>query len=148
MNCSHCGKPVSEGHNYCSWSCQVAQAKEGGGKVITPNNLPIGCIKADGTMLEHEHGDHPDYKFPVTAKYVGPPPPPLEERDPNTCYEERLEMHALLYTDGCIALTMYECCYAMWSLKEGFVMSGFLWGKKEWQFTPEALAKVRALCIR
>lgn len=68
-NCQNCNNQCE--HNYCDWTCHVEYAKKLGGEIHTPNGLPISCVKADGTMLEHEHGDHKDYKFPVVVTYVG-----------------------------------------------------------------------------
>jgi hypothetical protein len=90
--------------NYCDWDCHIAHAKSEGAVVITPNNLPIRCI-GNNTLLECEHGDHPDYMFPVNAI-------PKDKND----FEE---LHALIYQDGHVALTLYECCYTLWNLSTG-----------------------------
>lgn len=134
--CQFCGK-LNQYMNYCDWKCIVNAAKRDGGKLHTPNGLPICSVKADGTMLEHEHGDHPDYKFPVEVEYVGP----VEQSDfydyemvcgtkapdDEAIRKYRRETHALIYTDGTIALTMYEHCYAMWHLSDGHWLGGQLW---------------------
>lgn len=109
--CENCGK-LNDGMHYCNWDCMVQYAKNHGGKEHLPNGLPIRSIKADGTMLEHEHGDHPDYKFPVTVENTC-------SGDIGTDLETIRETHALIYNDECIAVTMYECCYYMWYLKNG-----------------------------
>jgi hypothetical protein len=107
--CTRCAKPVDPVQNYCSWDCHVAHAKANGGQVYTPNGLPIMCIRHDGLMTECGHGDHPDYKFPVEV--TGP------NEDPECpSYPQH---HALIYSDGSVALTMYECGYAIWSLHYG-----------------------------
>lgn len=115
------------------WACVVEAAKLRGGQVVTPNGLPIRCIQSDGTMLEHEHGDHPDYRFPVEVEYVGPPPK-------DGSYSN--ETHALIYQDGSMALTLYECCYSMWGLRDGLCLGGFN-ERGKWKLTPEALTKIR-----
>ena len=56
--CCGCGKPTEDYLNYCNWDCHVQAVIREGGRVHTPNGLPVRCIKADGTLLEHEHGDH------------------------------------------------------------------------------------------
>jgi len=145
--CSHCKVEVADHLNYCSWDCQVAEAKEAGGTVFTPNDLPISCIRADGTMLENEHGDHRDYKFPVVTEYIGPPPPPPEEQEPGILYENHPETHALIYTDGCVAITLYECCYAMWHVKDGSLGGGALWKKGEWKLSETAIAEIKRRCL-
>ena len=133
MNC-FCGKELQSGHNYCDFQCMIEAAKAEGGEVHTPNGLPIKSIHANANMYEHEHGDHPDYKFPVEIEYVGPigedeihdytmitgKEPPNEEA------VRRLngQTHALIYTDGTVAVTLYECCYAMWSVKSGKYLGG------------------------
>lgn len=140
--------------NYCSWACQVEEAKKAGGTVHCPNGLPIGTIKYDNSMWEHEHGDHPDYKFPVEAVYCGPAETapkwvsgdgvetPMTEED-ILCL--RHEDHALIYSDGGIALTVFECCYATWSLRSGLLMGGSLWKPKEWKLTQESVDKIRVV---
>lgn len=134
--CQNCGK-MNEGRNYCDWNCDVASAKKEGGLEILPNGLPIGCIRADGTMLEHEHGDHPTYKFPVTIEYRGVVPEDFPEWDTSYCPE----LHALIYEDGYIAVTLYECCYSIWSLNNGQWVGG-RFGDKDWYMTKESLEKI------
>jgi hypothetical protein len=110
----------------------VNLAKAEGGKLITPNNLPVRCIMADGSMLEVAHGDHPDYKFPVEIEYIGPVTDALREdllggEEPESDDKVRdmfSEVHALIYTDGTVALTMYECNYAIWSIRTGECLGG------------------------
>jgi hypothetical protein len=106
-------------------------------------------------MLECEGGDHPDYKFPVNAEYVGDKGAlgivngNGEERE---CSEEELreqshETHALIYTDGAVAITTYECCYAMWDLSTGLLDGGSLWERRSWRLTGESLEKIRQLAV-
>jgi hypothetical protein len=156
--CKHCGKEAPEFHNYCNWDCHIEAVKAAGGVVYTPNGLPIRCIQAGGLLLEHEHGDHLDYKFPVKAVFYKTPEELVAEgvswvdgngdKTPMTvedaaydCYQT----HALIYTDGTIALTLYECCYAMWELRTGKVLYGSSWEKGEWKLTDESLAKIKEL---
>jgi predicted nucleic acid-binding Zn ribbon protein len=136
--CGGCGKPTPDGNNDCSWQCAVDLAQRRGGRVVAPNNLPIVCIRADNNaMLEHEHADHPDYKFPVTAEYVGAPAE-LPEWDCSL----RPQSHAFIYTDGHVAVTLYECCYTIWSVATGLSFGGFA-DRKEWRLTEESLVKIR-----
>lgn len=132
--CLFCKTPT-EIANFCSWGCHVNEAKRQGGKVIAPNGLPIKCVKADGTMLEHEHADHPDYRFPVVIEYVG-------ERDPGAYEEEYCpEVHALIYNDPYVAITLYEHCYSIWSLING---EPFFKGYNQgWRLTDEAITKIK-----
>jgi hypothetical protein len=69
-------------------------------------------------MLEHEHGDHPDYQFPV--KVESP---------------QGMQVHALLYTDGYVALTIFESSYALWNIRTGKLVEGSLWKDEEWRLT-------------
>lgn len=131
--CTVCKKEVSDWLNYCSWDCQVNEAKLSGGKVICPNNLPVSCITYDFTMLEHEHADHPDYKFPIYVEFFG--------KDHLEGF--RGEKHALLYTDGIVAVTIYECCYAMWLVINGELLGGSLWEKDEWRLSTDAMKKIK-----
>lgn len=101
--------------------------------------------------MEHEHADHPDYKFPVNVDYVGE----VDDND-RDCFSGFLdkceevtddkirgmmgERHALIYTDGTMALTMYEYCYALWYLKDGSCEGGALWIKHrdDWRLNEES----------
>jgi hypothetical protein len=136
MKCLSCSAEAPEHCNYCDWGCHIDHAKALGGQVHLPNGLPINCIRADGTMLEHAHGDHPDYKFPVAAEFV--------PRESDLESWERRETHALIYTDGHIAVTLYECCYALWR-GDGACIGGSMWKKGEWRLTDETMTKIKEL---
>jgi hypothetical protein len=150
--CLSCQKPTSSGHNYCGWDCHVADARKAGGKAYLPNGLPVGCIKHDNSMWEHEHGDHPHYKFPVTIEYVGDLKGASDPRLDIELYGRVLndveardmmgQTHALIYSDGCIALTLYEHCYAMWYLRDGLIAGGSLWQKDNWKLTQASIDKI------
>lgn len=90
-----------------SWKEQVAELIAAGAKVRAPNDLPVNCIRHDGLLLECEHGDHQTYLFPVDVKYLGEP-----DRGED-------EFHALIYTDGNIALTLCEAEYHLWHVSAG-----------------------------
>jgi len=138
--CDHCGKECPKYHNYCDWGCIVGSAKAAGGNVHCPNGLPIGSVDRNNNMWEHEHGDHPDYKFPVEIDYIGPVDARDHEEYKICCGEAaaddsairkfRGETHALIYSDEAIALTIYEMCYSLWSLKDGALLREHLWYKK------------------
>jgi len=157
-SCKHCGKEAPEFHNYCNWDCHIGAAKADGGVVYTPNDLPIRCIQASGLLLEHEHGDHLDYKFPVDVVFHKTPEelvadgmswvdgegtkyPMTVDEAAHECYQT----HALIYSDGTIAVTLYECCYAMWEVRKGKVLYGSLWTKGEWTLTDESLTKIKEM---
>ena len=135
--CLNCSKETPKGHNYCSFDCQIDEAKKNGGVEIRPNGLPIGCIRWDGAMLECEGGDHPTYQFPVEAEFIG-----KKEADaPDWDYWP--ETHALIYSDGHMALTFYECCYMMWSIKDGrSIGSSLLHHGKGWRLTDGSRKKI------
>ncbi len=140
---------------YRVWNCMVEElAKREGGAVRTPNGLPIGCIKHDGTMWEHEHGDHPSYMFPVDADYVGPIDDghrgdyeaicgklPASDDEARRTYHET---HALIYTDGNVAMTMYETCYTLWSVRTGDVIWSRLSKPGKHRLTVSSLDRIRA----
>ncbi len=115
-NCLACQKEIEPHLNYCDFECMKTLARENGAKVYAPNDLPIVCIDAEGDLLEHEHAKHPDYKFPVKVEWCG-----LEN--------EPVEMHAVIYFDDAIVLTIHECCYATWKISDGSYVSGSLWNK-------------------
>lgn len=139
--CFNCGKKCD--FNYCNWDCLVECAKKENGTVITPNGLPIKCVKADGTALEHDHADHPDYKFPVEVEYVGHRPSKEEHERDWIDFDYCDQEHALIYTDGTIALTLFEYCYAMFSLNSGRAIGGKLWDHDNWQLTNESLQAIK-----
>lgn len=117
-----------------TWDEIVAQQIELGAKSHQPNGLPLRSIHADGSMYEHEHGDHRDYMFPVDVEFTGPltaehqsdfemiaERPAVDEKELRDFYTET---HALIYTDGSIALTLYECNYAQFSVGRGIALGG------------------------
>lgn len=139
--CCHCKKTCRSHENYCDWECMVALARSEGGKEIRPNGLPIKSIRHDSTMLEHEHADHPDYKFPVDCEYIGP----HTDRDEM----ETRQQHALIYCDDYVAVTVFAHCYCFWHTKAsgwdhepGLVAGGSLWKLKEWRLTTESLERI------
>lgn len=135
IKCSFCGKE-NEYTNFCNNNvCHIEYCRSQGGKEYLPNGLPIKCITADGLMLEHEHGNHKDYKFPLKVEYIGPvnwdeanedlPIFGFEVNEKNYC-KFKSESHALIYTDGSVALTMFECNYAQFSVRTGKMIGGSL----------------------
>lgn len=109
------------------------------GRVHTPNGLPVTCVRFDGTELECEHGDHPTYLFPVTVEYTG-------SREGLCDFEGQPETHALIYTDGTIAVTLCECLYRMWLLPEGVMHGADVRG--EWRLSPASVAAIAAHVAR
>ena len=165
--CEFCG----EDEPCDKWKCRVEMNRREGCPEHTPNNLPVRCIRADGTMLEHEHGDHPDYIFPVHIEYIGPKDEsryfvyggqddePIAGESVIEGYNESIdnETHALLYTNGSIAVTMYETCSAAWMLQEdkqfrdgkevviavaGTCIGGHMWKAGEWKLSDESLKNI------
>jgi hypothetical protein len=137
--CFHCGEPAPQSHNYCSWDCHVAAARADGAVEHLPNGLPVACITADGKLLECEHGDHPTYLFPVVVASDLDP-----DDDPDHGYPQT---HALVYTDGRVALTLHECCYALWSVYDGALVSGERQRAGD-SLADASLAKIRAHVAR
>lgn len=103
---------------FCSWNCLVAQARAEGNPEHAPNGLPIRSIRADGLLMEHSDADHPTYIFPVEVDGKNDP------GDVALGHHEYPQSHALVYTDGRIALTMYEANYTLWSLRNGKPLGG------------------------
>jgi hypothetical protein len=137
INCIHCGKETVDYRNYCNWICMVDSAKAQGGKEYLPNNLPVRCITADGTMLEIEHGDHKDYKFPVEAQYIGVREPDALE------YEYGNEMLAVIYADDSITLCLYECTYSIFYIETGNALCGYH-REGEWKLTDKSIENLKA----
>lgn len=106
------------------------------GKAYNRNNLPLTTRRCDGFFLEHEHADHPDYKFPIVLDeldrdekynyYPSDIPGQPEERMPEWLIQ--YEMHPypafLGFENGQIKV-IYECCYGYFNMKTGISESGF-----------------------
>jgi len=91
----------------------------------------------------HEHANHPDFKFVVEAIS-------FDENDKSIKkgydMEEgaNVEWHALIYADEYIAITLYECCYAMWYLRENKNAGVSLWkNDSRWHFTAKSLKNIK-----
>lgn len=96
------------------------------------------CTVEHHKKLHPNKSDHPDRKAIVTVRLVG-----------TTMYDERLpnEAHELLYTDGYVALTTYECCYSLWSMKTGKLIAGSLYGafnaEGDWRIDERSLERIK-----
>lgn len=91
----------------------------------------------------HEHNNHPDFKMVVQAYRVFPyyqPDYPFGVDSYST-----FESHAVIYVDGSIILTMFECTYASWSASTGFLMSGSLYDRNAYRLTPDSLNELAPL---
>jgi hypothetical protein len=139
--CCNCGKKIPDLHSYCTWDCQIDAWRKSGGVECCPNGLPVRCLRSDGVMLEHAAADHHDYKFPIQVEFVGQIP--ADHKDWDHSYEN--ELHALIYSDGFIAVTICDCSYFMWYVNNRD--NGRYGGKeewyKEWRLTDDALEKCR-----
>jgi hypothetical protein len=122
--CQHCGKQVAPHQGFCDYTCRIAHAHATGATVHLPNGLAPCCVMHDGTLLEIEHGDHVDYKHPVEVKWIGEPDEVFRHAFGRELTDDEIrdamgEYHALIYTDGVIALTLHECRYFLWRLRDG-----------------------------
>ena len=135
-HCLYCGNETGdEALNFCNWDCLVKQARADGGTEHLPNGLPVRCVTAAGLMIECEHGDHPDYMFPITTEYHGTDEEELAHGS---------EIRALIGVDGDVATTMHEACYATFSLVDGSLISGQSWDT-DWRLSDESLAKIKVV---
>ena len=105
-----------------------------------PNGLPVKCILANGIGLECEGGDHPTYLFPVSVDGENHP-----EDEANEFYEYP-QTHALIYTDGSVALTLYECNYTLWSLRTGTGLGGRYQDESD-RLSEEIRAKIESYLV-
>ena len=80
---------------------------------------------------DHEHSNHPDFQCVLVAEW---------RVEGETTVNEN---HALIYTDGCIALTLYEYCYAIWSVRTGEILHGRLWKRGDARLNKESLEKIK-----
>lgn len=155
--CLNCEEVVESYINFCDFDCHIAYTRKNGGKDLCPNGLPIRCIRFDGMMMEHEHADHCDYMFPVHVRYTGSEPEKVftmhgpegpVEMSPEWVESQCNETHALIYTDGNIAVTMSEYCYAFWSVTSGLCTGSHstLWKPGEWKLSDESLQRVKESC--
>lgn len=171
-----------------TWNERIERALAEGASVFRKNGLPIVCQRHDGALLEHEHADHPDYKFPVEVEYAGTKLDAFRDQnvrkevrpahyggckvewdhDAGTAYcttcgmaltaaeqvhilsydmaeidTQAYEPHdeALIYHDGAIAVTLYECCYTMWHRRDGAMLHGPSWSK-DWRLTNASIEKI------
>jgi hypothetical protein len=108
-------------------------------RIIDPNGLPLTVERWDGMRLEHEHADHPTYMFPIDVEFTGVKPADLPDWD--TSY--RNERHALIYVDGTVALTLYECCYTLWNIQSGSCLRGKPWIQQGWRITEAGRAEIQ-----
>ena len=127
-----------------AWEKRVADAIAEGCPVFQKNGLPIVCQRAiDGGLLEHEHADHPDYKYPVKVEFMGKRPD-FTDVPPDLLSIEmgQYQPHdeALIYFDDSIAVTLYECCYTMW-FRDGKFLHGAAWNK-DWALVEESRKKI------
>jgi hypothetical protein len=122
-----------------NWEERVKAALAEGVPVFQKNGLPLVAQRGhDGALLEHEHADHAGYMFPVRVVYTKEKPKDLPAWDPS--YEDHAE--ALIFYDSHIALTLWECCYTLWSMrKKGGAIYGPSWSE-EWALAPEVLEKL------
>ena len=100
----------------------------------------------------HEHSNHPDFKFVIKAISYDE-----SDKSINDCYNPEdganFEYHALIYTDGSIAVSLYECCYAVWNLYAhrrgdktyvaGTVRVGSLWSDMAWHLNAQSLENIK-----
>lgn len=119
--CVNCGKEISRYVNFCDrYECHIEHSEKNGGKKFCPNGLKPRSFRADFNMYECEHGDHKDYMFPVNVEFTGDPEiVTTRDEDGNVVCVQDQELHALIYTDGNIAVTMYECEYFTWLISSG-----------------------------
>lgn len=124
--CVYCGKDSGSPYtNYCSWKCSVTSAEEDGFVKHLPNDLPIACITADGYLLEHEHGDHPFYKFPIDIVIDG-----------------KEETHALIYADDLVLLTKNDNTYFLFNIKKKTCFSFDKIGYSEFSLTEKSESRI------
>ena len=150
--CKICKKTAPKYHLYCSWNCHVEDCRRDGYVEICPNGLPVMSVPASGLLLEHEHGDHPDYIFPVDIEFLGT----ITEEDKQD-YEAQTgknaenkddvrkflsQTHALIYTDGSAAVTLHECTYATWYVRTGKMIGWSLASTGDYKLSDESLKKI------
>ena len=98
---------------------------------LEPNTM---IIRGEGEGAP-PHAEHLTYLFSVRAMCVAPNAEDWGEYG-------QIEDHAVIYTDGRIALTLYEYCYAMFSLPDGYVMRGDLHKENTFRLTSAALERL------
>lgn len=102
----------------------------------SPNGLPLACHRFDGWSFECEDGDHRDYMFPIMVEFTGQAP-----EDALTC-EYQPERHALIYSDGFVALTLYEHRYFLWRVSNGDPIRG----QESYRVSQASLEILRTRC--
>lgn len=99
----------------------------------------------------HEHSNHPDFKFVVKViSYDESDKSIVEGYDPEE--GANVEWHALLYVNPVVAVTVYECCFAVWFLQThrvgrktyiaGTTSGSSLWSDMAWHLSIESLENI------
>lgn len=134
-----------------SWDERVAAARLAGARVVTPNNLPISVIAANReggpALLEHEHADHPEYKFPVLTTYLER----LTADGAATRVFTVVNDHALVFSDGQMVMTLFEMRYFVGMLSLGpqlELLSNAIQrrpsdGEPQYRLTPDSIDVIR-----
>lgn len=97
-----------------------------------------------------EPNQHPTFITQVDVEHVGKSKRVWLNSDGTMAFmstdeqgQFNLQQHDLIYTDGDVALTLYEHCYAMWYLSDGSLGGGSLWLKGDWRLTRASIDKIR-----
>jgi len=144
--CKYCNAneiPEHSNWNCCDeHACVVKMHEEAGYVRHCPNGLEPSCFMSCGLMTECEHGDHPDYLFPVEVEYVGERQSDLSE------WDYMNEQHALVFANGSVAVTMYETCSSTWMLsprrgEKGLCLGGHLHEANKYKLTEKSLAEIK-----
>lgn len=118
-----------------------------------PNDLPIMAIRHDGLMLEHEHGDHPEYKFQVEVELMC-------AVDDDMRYDAKLlsgmddltdeqvarvhnETHAFIRIENNNAVTLFESNVYTFNVEDGQLVEGPGWDTRHKRLKHESLMKIR-----
>ncbi len=86
--------------------------------MVSPNGLPVHCYTGypggdPGVFTECEGATHPDYKMPVRAIWDS------EWNKAPDQYDSVEDLHAVIYSDGYIVVTLWECCFYLWHRSNG-----------------------------
>lgn len=102
--------------------------------------------------MKHECDDHPHFRGVVLEACLRDDVPDDEWNDSHgvditatmpVALRRNVEHHGPIYTDGFIALTIYETCYCMWRVRDGGCVGGSLWPPGSMALSPDSLAALR-----
>ena len=107
---------------------------------LAKHNIDLNEQLTPEEIEEQKDMLYPGFICMGLAMFVGE-----EDPDYNMPTYERVERHEIILLSPDVAVSTYECCFAMWYLHNGSIGGGSLWKKDEWMLTPATLKHLRSI---